>query len=129
VDVHNGQDPAAAGERYRIITVRGELDHATTALLSFDLNGWEPGEGVLRMVVDLGQITFLDGSALRVLCAAHTRAERDGGWLRLVYAQQRIARLLSATSLDIRFPRHATVADASAGRTSPPPPTAQPHGI
>jgi hypothetical protein len=28
----------------------------------------------------------MDTSALRVLCTAHGRADREGGWLRLVYS-------------------------------------------
>ena len=28
----------------------------------------------------------MDTSALRVLCTAHGRAAREGGWLRLVYS-------------------------------------------
>jgi anti-anti-sigma factor len=124
-DIDQDPDPDAAGQRYRIVTVRGDLGLATTAVLRFDLNGWGPGEGVQRLIVDLCQVTFLDASAVAVLRSAHARAERGGGWVRLVYTQQRIARLLADARLDTRFPCHADFADALAGRTSPPPGT--PH--
>ena len=73
-------------------------------------------------VVDLAKVTFMDTLALRILCTAHGRADREGGWLRLVYSGHRIGTLLAATRLDTRFPHYPTVTDALAGRTSPPPP-------
>lgn len=115
------QDPDITGQRYRVITARGELDIVTAADLSFDLDGWGLGEGVQRLIVDLCQVTFMDASALGLLCTALARAERDGGWVRLVYTQHRIARLLAAARLDAHFPRHADLADALVGRTSPAP--------
>jgi anti-sigma B factor antagonist len=117
--VDTDTDPDAAGQHYRVVTASGDLDLATTALLRFDLGGWDPGEGVQHLIVDLGQVAFLDASALGVLCTAAARAELGGGWLRLVYTQHRIALLLDAAHLDARFPRHANLADARAGRTSP----------
>ncbi|WP_405016199.1 STAS domain-containing protein [Kitasatospora sp. NBC_00070] len=116
-----GQGPDAAGERYRIVTARGEFSLATTAVLRFDLNGWGPAEGTQRLIVDLGQLTNPDTSVLGVLSTAQARAERGGGWLRLVYTQPHVAQLLNLASLDIRLPCHATLADAIAGRTSAPP--------
>ncbi|QMU76876.1 STAS domain-containing protein [Streptacidiphilus sp. PB12-B1b] len=115
------KDPGAAEHRYRVIAPCGELNAATTAVLRFDLNGWGSREGAQRLVVDLSAVTFMDASVLRILCTAHGRADREGGWLRLVYTVPRIGTLLAATRLDVRFPCHATVADALAGRTCPAP--------
>lgn len=118
------------GPGHRVITAYGELDLVAAAGLRFDLLGWsvradgaavDPrGAGEWRLVVDLLQVTFMDCSPLGVLCAARARAERGGGWLRLVYTQDSITRLLKATGLQRRFPRHATVADALADRPAGP---------
>lgn len=117
----DADDDTTAVQRYRLVSARGELDLATTALLRLDLDRWQARDGVRRQIVDLGQATFLDAPALRVLCAAHALADLDGGWLRLVYTHRSIASLLETARLEGRFPRHATIADAAAGRTSSPP--------
>jgi len=121
IDNEDKQPDISAG-RYRVVTTRGELDPATAAVLRFDLDGWGSQEGVQHLVVDLAEVTSMDTSALRILCTAHSRADREGGWLRLVYSGHRIGTLLAAAHLDTRFPHYASVTDALAGRTSPPPP-------
>jgi anti-anti-sigma factor len=115
------QHPDSSAGRYRVVTTRGELGPATAAVLRFDLDGWGSRDGVQHVVVDLAKVTLMDTSALRILCTAHGRADREGGWLRLVYSSHGIGALLAATHLDARFPHYATVTDALAGRTSPPP--------
>ncbi len=117
------QMPDAAAHRYRVVTPYGELGTATTAVLRLDLNRWSSREGVQRLIVDLSAVTFMDSSALRILCTAHGRADHEGGWLRLVYTLPQIGTLLTATHLTVRFPCHATVADARAGHSSPTPAT------
>lgn len=118
MDTDIDRGPDAPGQNYRIVTARGGLGLATTALLRFDLDGWGPGEGIQRLIVDLAQVTSLDAAALGVLSAAHVRAEQGGGWLRLVHIRRPVVLLLRAAALDTRFPCYATVADARAGRVS-----------
>ena len=112
----------AVGPGHRVVTAYGELDLDTAQELRLDLLGCDAhgGRQVLGavgwcLVVDLLQVTFMDCSPLGVLCSARGRAERGGGWLRLVYTQDKVTRLLTATGTRARFPRHATVADALAG--------------
>jgi anti-anti-sigma factor len=54
--------------------------------------------------VDLRQVAFFDGSGLRVLCRADSRAREHGGRLRIVSDRPRIHRLLRAAGLLSRFP-------------------------
>ncbi|MHA6759721.1 STAS domain-containing protein [Streptacidiphilus sp. PAMC 29251] len=110
----DADDDTTAVQRYRLVSARGELDLATTALLRLDLDRWQACDGVRRQIVDLGQATFLDAPALRVLCAAHALADLDGGWLRLVYTHRSIASLLE------------TAAWRAASRGTPPSPTLPP---
>ena len=85
IDNEDKQPDISAG-RYRVVTTRGELGPATAAVLRFDLDGWGSRYGVQHVVVDLAKVTLMDTSALRILCTAHGRADREGGWLRLVYS-------------------------------------------
>jgi anti-sigma B factor antagonist len=105
----------------------GELDLVTVAALRSDLLGCgiRADQRVLGavgrcLVVDLLAVTFMDCSPLGVLCTARSRAELGGGWLRLVYIQDQVVRLLAATGTDRRFPRYATVAEALADRPALP---------
>lgn len=123
MDIGSGCGVTSVGADHRVVTAYGELDLVTVVDLRSELLGCgnHADSGVLGavgwcLVVDLLQVTFMDCSPLGVLCSARAQAERGGGWLRLVYTQDQIIRLLTATGLHRRFPRHASVADALADR-------------
>ncbi|MEY9838472.1 STAS domain-containing protein [Streptacidiphilus sp. EB103A] len=126
MDVGSGYGVKVILARHRVVTASGELDLVTAEDLRFDLlGGIRAGGGAMGaagrgLVVDLLEVTFMDCAPLGVLCSARARAEHSGGWLRLVYAQDRITRLLTVTGLRGQFPRHATVADALANRPAEP---------
>lgn len=127
MDVGSGYGVKAVVPRHRVVTAYGELDLVTAEDLRFELRGRgvRGGGGAMDaagrgLVVDLLEVTFMDCVPLGVLCSARARAERGGGWLRLVYSQDRIVRLLTATGLRGQFPRHASVADALANRPADP---------
>ena len=111
----------------QVVTARGELDLATAWAFGIDLRGRPGRTGNAFLVVDLNLVTFMDCAALRELCGAARRREALGGWVRLVYGQPTIHRLLTAAHLSGPFPRHATVADARCGVVALPP-NRFPHG-
>ncbi|MEY9964156.1 anti-sigma B factor antagonist [Streptacidiphilus sp. MAP12-16] len=107
-------------ETTRTVRAQGELDLVSAPSFRSTLHGGASFTPAARVVVDLSDVTFMDVSPLRELCIATNRFEQQGGWVRLVYTDPTVARLLRATRLADRFPRYATIADARAGRTSPP---------
>ncbi|GHB77550.1 hypothetical protein GCM10010331_76670 [Streptomyces xanthochromogenes] len=100
----------------RVVRAHGELDIATRSAFDRSLrlrlrHGPCPG-----LVADLTAVTFMDCSALSVLCDVHGYQWSQGGWLRLVYTRSNIALLLAGTGLAEVFPRYATVRDALMNR-------------
>ncbi|GAA3263017.1 STAS domain-containing protein [Nonomuraea helvata] len=80
-----------------LITVTGELD-ATNAdrLESYAEQHHRPGLG---MILDLGELTFLDSRGLHVLLRLNTSVHDQGGILRLAAVRGRPARLLQITGV------------------------------
>jgi anti-sigma B factor antagonist len=89
--------------RFTVVEVSGEIDMATAGSLAEHLLAAteRPAPDVL---VDLRRVTFFDGSGLRVLCRADSRARTRGGRLRIISDGPRIHRLLTAAGLLDRFP-------------------------
>jgi anti-sigma B factor antagonist len=82
-----------------VVTVRGELDVFTAPRLHETIaQGIELGARYL--VVDLGEVTFIDSTALGVLIGA------------VVCQNQNVRRVLELTGLDSVFAIHATLAEA-----------------
>lgn len=81
------------------VTVRDALDRVIAA-------------GHHRLVLDLGDVQFLDSTGLGVM-VGRFKAVRDlGGDMHLVCTSRRIARVLSITSLDEVFSIHDSVNSA-----------------
>lgn len=83
------------------VTVRDALDRVIAA-------------GYHRVVLDLGEVRFLDSTGLGVM-VGRLKAVRDlDGDMHLVCTSPRISRVMSITGLDGVFTIHPTVADAVA---------------
>jgi anti-sigma B factor antagonist len=80
-----------------VVTVSGELDVASSPELERELALLD-GEEIV--VIELGQITFIDSTGLGVLVRAHQRALERGHRLALVRGSGQVKRLLSMTGLD-----------------------------
>jgi anti-sigma B factor antagonist len=70
--------------------------------------------GLHRLVVDLGDVDFLDSTGLSALVDGLSRARELGGSLTLACPQERLVRRLQLTGLDGVFVVYPTVADALA---------------
>jgi anti-anti-sigma factor len=80
----------------RVIALRGELDAFTCQGLAQHLSG--PPESLI--VVDLGQLTFLDSSGLGLIHKARRKAIDDGGNLVVCNPSPTVLRVLEITGLD-----------------------------
>ncbi|MDH6551470.1 stage II sporulation protein AA (anti-sigma F factor antagonist) [Streptomyces sp. SAI-133] len=95
-----------------VVTVRGEIDHATNGALHEALFPEDGASAPARIVVDLSDVTFMDSSGINALLAAHQRASDAQGWLRIAGAQRTVARLLNITGIGQVISCHPSVEQA-----------------
>ena len=69
--------------------------------------------GQTRIVVDLGQVTFIDSSGLGALIAGLKATRQAGGDLRIADVPEQVLTVLRLTNLDRVLRAHPSVADAS----------------
>ncbi|MEV1068093.1 STAS domain-containing protein [Streptomyces sp. NPDC050263] len=93
----------------RVVTLRGEIDHAVKDMLSEALLSCD-GAAPLRTVADLSGVTFMDSSGSNV--AVHQAASDDQGWVRIAGAQESVLRLLEIVGLDEVIGCHPAVDQA-----------------
>lgn len=109
-------------EGVTVVTPHGEVDFQAAPALQAAL---PPTAPVPRpcIVVDLGDVTFMDSSGINVLITAH-RALPEPGWLRLAAARSAVLRTLELVGLDSVMPVYPTLDDALADAadcdTAPP---------
>jgi len=68
-----------------------------------------------RIVIDLGNISYLSSAALGVLVAAHMTCQRREGYLRVARISKRIRDLLIISRLAMVFETYDSVEEALAG--------------
>lgn len=83
------------GDEGRIVLV-GELDLACADDVERELRALED-EKLRRIVVDLGQLEFIDSSGLRTLIQAHSRARDEGRELVLIPGGESVQRVFELT--------------------------------
>lgn len=94
------------------IAVAGELDVARSELSRAIDDAL--ADGASRLVINLLDVSFIDSSVLRVLVLTRREVEQRGGWIRLVYTNHLIGRVIEVTGLGEVFPQYATVESALA---------------
>jgi len=102
-------------DELRVVRARGELDLTTVPAFARQLREARHGTGRIFIVVDLLDVTFMDGSVLDPLCAAWEECRGRLGWLRVVHSRPRPLLVFQAAGLVERFPRYASVQDACKG--------------
>lgn len=80
-----------------VVSVAGEIDISTTALLERDLR--QAQRTVDAVVVDLARVGFMDCSGLRVILEANRRARERGGQLIIAGAGSQTRRLFELTEV------------------------------
>jgi anti-sigma B factor antagonist len=69
-------------------------------------------EGKKRLVLDLGEVDYIDSAGLGTLVAAFTSTRNEGGEIRLASVTKRFGELLHITKLVTIFSVHDNVAAA-----------------
>ena len=94
-----------------VVAVKGEIDVATAPHLRSYLDHLLDG-GDESIVVDLGEVAFLDSTALGVLITTQKRCHAAGGQLVLVATNRRILKVFEITGLGDVFPMFESVSGA-----------------
>ncbi|WUL76095.1 STAS domain-containing protein [Streptomyces sp. NBC_01261] len=110
-----GGRPDGRPDGLRVVRARGELDLTTVPAFARELKEALQGTGRLFVVVDLLDVTFMDGSVLDPLGAAWKECRGRLGWLRVVHSRPGPLLVFRAAGLVERFPRYASVRDAWKG--------------
>jgi anti-sigma B factor antagonist len=97
-----------------VIRLGGELDLYNADQVRIAL-GDAVGDSPKRVVVDLGEVEFIDSTALGVLIEARTKLENRRAFL-LAAPGLETRRALQITGLDRHFAVHETVPEALAAR-------------
>lgn len=92
VSVRRGGPSAGPGESL-IVMLDGELDIATAPQFAARFDEWV-GDGLRRIVIDVGQLAFIDASGLRALTTLRSRAEERQIMVRLSGASAQMRRLM-----------------------------------
>ncbi|WP_460273121.1 STAS domain-containing protein [Celeribacter sp. ULVN23_4] len=101
-------------EDVRIVTVVENRIDAACAIQFKDKMRALSDSGPARIILDLGQVEFLDSSGLGAVVAA-LKAVRHGQRLELAALHPTVQRVFRLTRMDTVFTIHANVADAIAG--------------
>jgi len=72
-------------------------------------------EGNLKLVMDLGEVSYLNSSALGVLIAAHANYTKRGGSIKLCQLNKNIENLFVITKLSLIFDSYPNQMEAIAG--------------
>lgn len=101
---------ATTTDGVRVLTLAGEIDHHTGDTLRQALH--TPDTPCPRVVVDMGEVTFMDSSGINILITAHQDLGSTNGWLRLVAVGPSVMRTLSIVGLDAVIDCHTTLRQA-----------------
>jgi anti-sigma B factor antagonist len=82
-----------------VVTPRGRLNMASARRMK-DLLGELVAGGTTRLVVDMGETTFLDSSGLGALIAGLKTARQAGGDLRIARPTEAVQTVFTLTNLD-----------------------------
>jgi anti-anti-sigma factor len=98
-----------------VIHVSGTIDYWSVAPLRQELD-LRLAMDTPRIVLDLDDVPFCDSTGLGLFLAAQQRAEKEGGWLRLVRPHLQMQRVLTITRLSQRLRSYPSVDAALNGQ-------------
>jgi len=93
---------ARAGDVHTI-SLAGELDLATAAEVQAELERVEQTDAA-SIVLDLGELTFMDSTGVRLLVSAHARSRADTNRLTLLRGGPAVQRVMQLSGVDVLLP-------------------------
>jgi anti-sigma B factor antagonist len=88
-------------DAYSVVAVRGEVDLHTAPKVEYAIE--RGSEGVSAVVVDMGEIAFMDSTALSTLMRAREILEKRGVSLRLTTPSKAVERIFNVTGFGDYF--------------------------
>jgi anti-sigma B factor antagonist len=85
------------------ITVAGKLDRVTSLILREVVNVCGSHDGVVTLIVDVGELSFIDATGLSAMWSAREMMHASGGEVYLRKPNEAVKRMLKATKLDCTF--------------------------
>jgi stage II sporulation protein AA (anti-sigma F factor antagonist) len=82
----------------RVVTLAGEIDYHTGSRFEQALE--ITGAALPRVVIDMGQVTFMDSVGINILIGAHQDAAAAGGWIRLAAPTGPVLRVMQLVGVD-----------------------------
>jgi anti-sigma B factor antagonist len=107
-------DLSRQSERVSVVAPRGRLDLSSAPAFREQVRQLVDS-GAARLVVDLGEVTFIDSSGLGSIIAGLKAARQAGGDLRIARGNQQVLLVLDLTSLDRVLRPYETVEEALEG--------------
>ena len=90
------------GDGEIVVEAIGELDLHSADVLEREVARLR-GEGHDHVVVNLGQVDFIDSTGLRVLIGLHQAAQREGRSITLAPGPRQVQRIFELTATDTLF--------------------------
>jgi anti-anti-sigma factor len=85
------------------VKMTGELDIGTAEQAESEIREAESTDGGTTVVLDLGGLTFMDSTGLRLLVAADARAREAGRRLAIVRGPDAVQRVIELTGLSAKL--------------------------
>ncbi|MEU9647226.1 STAS domain-containing protein [Streptomyces sp. NPDC048188] len=93
-----------------VVTPAGEVDNDTGGRLrqALDITGTVRP----RLVIDMGQVTFMDSVGINILISTYQNVTAADGWLRLAAPTAPVRRILQLVGIDKLIDCHPTLSHA-----------------
>jgi anti-anti-sigma factor len=85
-------------ERGILVALSGDVDLATATIAEDELRRAEQSEDLV--VLDLGEVTFMDSTGLRMVISAHERLRERGAVLEIQRVPHQVARLFELVGVN-----------------------------
>lgn len=82
-----------------IVRVKGELDLAVADRFREEMEEKLQQEKLKNLIVDLGEVSFIDSSCLGVILGRYKRLSEQGGTVAIIRAQPQVRRVLELSGI------------------------------